>query len=604
MNFKKVIITGVVASVAVAGLASCGGSDDGLKVYIGSTPQHIDPALNSSVDGATYDVHLFSGLVKYAPNANGELELVPDLATSFPEPVIETDGKATYTFTLRDDAKFSNGETITAQDFVDSWNRAASQTVANTVGEGDNAVTTVIHEGLDADYGYMFEVIDGYGTEEEKDSTTNFLNVTAVNDNTLKVVTTMEYSYFKELCAFPAYMVLYDAKNLDKKGNWARQKNFVSSGAYTLSYYKNDVKLVLEKNDNYWDSENVTTEKITCVFATSVDAVYGQYLNGELLFIDDMPLDNIQTLMTQPDYHVVGQLGTYYACWNIDDSIFGDFTAQEQEEIRLALGKLIDRNYIVNSVTQSGETPATGFVASGLTDPAGGEFIDHNGPTGNGEGWFGDVNDYEANCAAAVEVLKKYFNYNETTHKFTNFPTLPYLVNSDAAGHTLIGEAIQSMFAEYGIKVTVSGEVWATFLETRKDGDYTFARNGWLGDYNDPISFLDMWTSTSGNNDCQFGKGNAASFNHYVADLSAINGYESLSGTWADTYDVLIGYIKVEKDTNVRYQLMHAAETLLMSTGAITPIYNYIDNYLQSTSLENVYVSPLGYKFFQWAIVK
>ncbi len=611
MNFKKAIISGAMATFAVVGLASCKkDSADGLVVYLASTPQHVDPALNSSVDGATYAVHAFAGLVRYTANSKGELELTPDLAESFPTPAIDsTTGKATYTFKIREDAKFSDGTDIKASDFVKSWNRAASYTVVDDKGTKEESDDTVVVSGLDADYGYMFEVIDGYSTLGETGNTdpSKFLNVKATDDKTLVVTTTMEYPYFKELCAFPAYMVLKDADKLDKDGQWAKDPSkFVASGAYKLTKYQADVELVLEKNENYWDKDNIKLNKLTCVFGSDVEAMYGQYLTNDLDFVDDIPLSSLADVSKTDDYHVVGQLGTYYVSWNVDKTdLFSGKTAQQQEEIRLALGKLINRTYITESVSKAGETPATGFVATGLTDPAGGEFVDHNGPTGKGEGWFGDPSKYDDNAADAVNTLKKYFTYNETTKKFTDIPTIEYLINSDAANHKAIGEAIQSQFANYGINVKIEEEPWATFLETRKNGEYSVARNGWVGDYNDPISFLDMWTTTSGNNDCQLGKGtNSSTFNHYEIDLTGIGSYTKLQGTWKNTYDKLIDFIKAEKDTATRYKLMHAAETLLMSTGAITPIYNYVDNYLQKTSLENVYVSPLGYKYFHWTTVK
>ena len=182
---------------------------------------------------------------------------------------------------------------------------------------------------------------------------------------------------------------------------------------------------------------------------------------------------------------------------------------------------------------------------------------------------------------------------------FADMPSINYIFNTNA-NHKAIAETIQATYKNYGIKMNVSQDTWDNFLQTRKQGNYSVARNGWLADYNDPISFLDMWITDSGNNDCQLGRGDAAN-NTYTIDLSSIEGYEKLTGTWAETYDVLISKIKKETNTNKRYKLMHKAETLLMSTGVISPIYNYVDNWLQNTSLTNVYASPLGYKYFTWA---
>ncbi|HPZ00847.1 MAG TPA: hypothetical protein PLS28_05210, partial [Clostridiales bacterium] len=130
-------------------------------------------------------------------------------------------------------------------------------------------------------------------------------------------------------------------------------------------------------------------------------------------------------------------------------------------------------------------------------------------------------------------------------------------------------------------------------------------RNGWLADYSDPISFLDMWVSGSGNNDVQFGKGNDANLGIYSIDLSKW-GYDVKveNGTWAQTYDVLISTIKGCTDENKRYEMMHYAEDLLMSTGCICPLYFYTDIYMLDKDVQGFYESPLGYKYFMYCTYK
>lgn len=440
----------------------------------------------------------------------------------------------------------------------------------------------------------MFDVIDRIDDET--------LNISAKDDKTLEVVLPIDVPYFYELCAFPAYMVLYDAKNLDTEGAWAKNtENYVSSGAYTLTKYQDEVDLIVEKNPNYWDADNVKMEKIDFVFSDDDSATYAQFLNGDLQLIDSLDKTTVKAEKDSTEYHVIGQLGTYFVCFNIDNDLFGSFTQTQQEEIRCALSLLIDRKHIVEDITGLGEIPSTGYVGAGLSDPKGGEFVDHNGPNEDGAGWTGDANDYETNVAAALEILDKYFTKGGDG-KYTNFPSISYIFNTNP-GHQDIATELKQEFANYGITLNLSNSPWATFTETRKNGEFQVARGGWLADYNDPISFLDMWISTSGNNDCQFGRGSAASFT-YSIDLSDVDGYTSLSGTWQQTYDAIISAIKSETDTDTRYELMHRAETLLMSTGAIAPVYNYVDNWLQASNLKNVYASPLGFKYFTWSELK
>jgi oligopeptide transport system substrate-binding protein len=232
----------------------------------------------------------------------------------------------------------------------------------------------------------------------------------------------------------------------------------------------------------------------------------------------------------------------------------------------------------------------------GLTEPDGKEFIEKNGPNRDGAGYYSVADaDYQANCDAAVALLKEVADsskkYTMDGSSVVGFPTLTYITN-DGSGHEAIAAYLQQVWGNYGFDIKVEVQEWATFLNTRKEGNYSIARNGWLGDYNDPISFLDMWVSGSGNNDCQFGKGAHASY----------NGYEGK--TWADSYDAIIAEVKSSSDANKRFELMHDAEDILMESGAICPIYYYTDIFMCSDSIDGFFASPLGFKYFMYATVK
>ena len=235
----------------------------------------------------------------------------------------------------------------------------------------------------------------------------------------------------------------------------------------------------------------------------------------------------------------------------------------------------------------------------GMTDADGSQFYKNAGHNDGFDGYY-DVSEdaYEANYEAAIETLKKYYTYDESTGMFTNFPTLTYLYNT-SEGHKAIGEYLSSALAAVGITMNLENQEWNTFLNTRKAGNYSIARNGWLADYNDPISFLDMWVTASGNNDVQFGKGDNATVAAYSLDLTDL-GYDVKveNGTWAETYDVIIGLIKTCTDNAKRYELMHRAEDLLMSTGCIVPLYFYTDLYMIDSSVQGFFSNPLGFKYF------
>lgn len=279
-----------------------------------------------------------------------------------------------------------------------------------------------------------------------------------------------------------------------------------------------------------------------------------------------------------------------------------EMTAEEkaaaEAEIRYALALLLDRNYIVEEIAQGGQLPASSFVPMGMTEPDGSQFYENAGHNDGFVGYYDVSADaFEDNYAKAYEILSKYYEVDENG-MFTNFPTLTYLYNT-SEGNKAIGEYIQSALAAVGINIQLENQEWATFLNTRKSGDYSIARNGWLGDYNDPISFLDMWITASGNNDVQFGRGAHETAAIYDLDLTDL-GYDVKveDGTWAETYDVLIGYIKTCTEPTVRFEMMHRAEDMLMSTGAIVPLYFYTDPYMLNINVEGFYGTPLGFKFF------
>lgn len=605
---KKLFVILLCAAMTFALFACGGGSSSGdgdtttpseISVCLASEPQTLDPALNSAVDGGTICAHLFSGFSKWADDGNGGVELVADCVEELVDPVINDDGTATYTYTLRDGLKWSDGEPVTANDFVFAWNRAASVETA-------------------ADYAYMFEVIKGYsdmwdlnddGTQKNPDAK---LAVEVPDDKTVVVTLVNEVPYWNELLAFPTYYPVRE--DVVSSDTWATDPStYIGNGPYVMDSWEHNSVITLKKNENFIDADDVSMDVINFYLSDDANNMLTNFKNGDWLLIDDVPTNEIATLKTEyPDeFKVTGQLGTYYICWNVNEDILpegstltGADAEKAREEIRNAISLLIDRNHIVENVAQGGQVPASSFVSMGLTDADGSEFYQNAGSSDDYYGYYDVSADaMQSNFDSAIETLKKYYTYDESTGQFTNFPTITYLYNT-SEGHKAIAEYIQSAFAAVGITMQLENQEWATFLETRKAGDYTIARNGWLADYNDPISFLDMWTSASGNNDVQFGKDANADVQAYSLDLTDL-GYDTkvTDGTWAETYDVIIADIKACTDKDTRYKLMHRAEDLLMSTGCICPLYYYTDLYMLSSKVQGFYSSPLGFKYFMHTTV-
>lgn len=611
---KKIIALALACSMTF-GLVACGGgssskettakggestaSADSLAVCLASEPDTIDPALNSAVDGGTMATHLFSGLAKWAQDESGKLVIAPDAAEELVEGVENEDGTVTYTYTLREGLKWSDGQPVTAGDFEFAWKRAASVELA-------------------ADYGYMFEIVDGYADVWDTDADGNpvnpdaELNVKALDDRTLEVTLSNYVSYWNELLAFPTYFPVRE--DVVANEAWATDPStYVCNGPYVITDWKHNSVITMEKNPEYIDADEVTMPRIDFYLSDDNNNMLTNFKNGEWQLIDDIPTNEIATLKTEyPDEFVVaGQIGTYYICWNINENLLpagstleGAEKAEAEAEIRKAFSLIYDRNYIVNDIAQGGQVPASSFVAMGMTNPDGTEFYQTAGDSDDYYGYYNVSEEaFESNYNEAIEILKKYYTYDEATGTFTDIPTLSYLYNTSDA-HQAIGEYVQSAMSGVGATVNLENQEWNTFLNTRKSGGYSIARNGWLADYNDPISFLDMWVSNSGNNDVQFGKGANKDIAIYDLDLTEY-GYDVKveDGTWAQTYDVLISTIKSCTDEEVRYELMHLAEDMLMDTGCIVPLYFYTDLYMLDDSVQGFYSNPLGFKYFMYTTI-
>lgn len=468
--------------------AELGNGSDTLRMYLASEPDKLDPALNSTVDGAILAINSFAGLFTY----DAEQKQVPDLAESY---TVSDDG-LTYTFTLKDDLKWSNGDTLDASDFVYSWNRAVNPATAS-------------------DYAYMFAPIKGYAEMTEMDEEGNLVNpdatlaVTASEDGkTLTVELTTPTAYFLDLCAFPTYFPVYQeaVEAADPEGNnpgaWALDpgENFVCSGAYVLTEWNHNSSMVYEKNPNYHRADEVTIERQELMLSSDETAVFAAYNDGSLDFADGVPTAEIAGLEGNPEYHVIGTLGTYYVCFNVNSPLFDGMSAEDAATLRKALSLFIDRDYIVTNIGQADQVPAGSFIPAGCSDGNGGEFK-------NKDYFDPSYEAFEDNVAKGIEMLESIgYKFDENGMLSDETPlSFTYLVNTPGS-NVDVAVAIQSDMAAVGIDMEVSEMEWNVFLNDRKNGNFDVARNGWLMDYNDPLNMLEMWTSDSGNNDCQFGR--------------------------------------------------------------------------------------------------
>ena len=426
--------------------------DNEMNVNLASEPDHLDPALNSSVDGACLAILGFSGL--YAYDAEGQL--VPELAEK--EPEVSEDG-LTYVFTLRDGLKWSDGEDLDANDIVYSWNRFYDPNTA-------------------ADYSYL---IDSSNIGVKEDGT---LDIEASEDGkTFTVHLTNPCAYFLDLCAFPAFYPVPEQAVTEadpdgsNPGAWSLEAGFVTSGPFTCTEWKHNESMVYEKNPNYWNADAVSLEKINFMLSADDTAIFNAYKDGSLQFIDTVPTDEIANVKDQDDFYIVPNLGTYYVGFNVNSELFDGMTPQQAADMRHALCLLIDRQYIVDTVGQTGQELASTFIPTGMADGNGGEFRanddDYTYPDEEAVGYY-DASATGADMVdEAVELLKGAgFEFNDDNTLSDETPIhLTYLTN-DSDAHVKIAESMQQDFALIGVTMDIESKDWQVVLNERKEGQF------------------------------------------------------------------------------------------------------------------------------------
>lgn len=455
---------------------------DTLRLNLGSEPDSVDPALNSTVDGACLIVNSFAGLCTYDSEGN----VVNDLAES----IEASEDGLTYTVKLLPGLKWSDGSELNANDFIYAWNRAVNPETA-------------------ADYHYMFDVI---ATNDD-----GTLKVTANDDaSELTIELNAPCAYFTDLLAFPAYYPVKQAAveaaadNATNPGSWCQEAGYVTNGAYTMSGWKHDESITFTKNPNYHRADEVKVETLEFMLSADDTAVYAAYNAGNLDFIDTVPTDEIATLLDNPEFKIIDNLGTYYVSFNVKSSLFEGKTPAQANAMRRAFALLIDRDYIAENIGQTGQLPANAFIPEGMADGHGGVFKENDDaytyPDEETTGYF-NPSYSEENVEEAKALLESAgFTFGDDGMLSSDTPiTFEYLTN-DSTGHVAVAEAIQQDLAAVGITMTIKTCDWNVFLDERKSGNYDIARNGWIADFNDPINMLEMWTTNSGNNDAQFGR--------------------------------------------------------------------------------------------------
>lgn len=535
---KRKIITFVFAAALVSLFVSCGGGKSAggakgkvLSVQIGPNPETLDPALNSAVDGGNMLLHNFECLLI----VDREGRLGPGQAESWD---ISADG-LTWTFHLRPNLKWSDGSALTAEDFVYSWKRVCDPQVAAPY--ADTVLGLV--EGFD-------KAIEG---------NLDALAVSAPNANTFVVKLTAPCSYFGSLAAFATLSPVQRA-TIEKNGDaWATSpKTYVSNGPLYITEWVPNSYILFSKNPNYWNKDAIKLDAIRFNLIEDPNASYSAYQTGEVLFIKDVPTEEIPSLRGRSDFYVDPILGTYYLSLNTQKAPFNNV------HVRRALSLAIDREYVAGTLMQGTYSAASNFMGPGWVDTDGNQFMSQ----ANGGKPYIDTSNFAANLAEAKRELAA-AGYPDGK----GFPQISYSTN-DAGYHRVVAEYLQQAWADLGVNLSVNIVEWASFTPMRRNGDYEVARNGWVGDYSDPSNMLDLLYSSNGNNDGKFNN---------------------------RAYDNAMNISRSTLDIAERSKALHDAEDILMSEAACVPVAYYNDFWLQSSKIKNMWHSPYGYWYFMFA---
>lgn len=525
-------------------------ASEGILVWnLGVDPETWDPGLNAATDGGHVINNLFDGLTR--ETRTGGIE--PAQAESWEM----SDDGLTWTFKLREGLKWSDGSPLTAKDFEYSWKRAADPVTAS---EYATMMTNYIAGAQE-----FF-----LSSEDERQAARDAMGVKAIDDTTLEVKLINPVPYFLSLVSFYTFApVKEDIVEANGEGWEKNAANCISNGPFKLTEYQTGSHLSMVKNENYWDAANVKLNGIQALMIVEGTTALNGYESGEIQVLDGIVVDEIPRLQRDdPYFAIVPQVGTYYVNFNVDDPTMSNVS------LRKAFALAMDRAKFVEQVTKGGQVPATGFIPSSLNYSDGNPCreLDENGiPVPE----FGiDPNQALADEAKALMAEAGYPNGE-------GLPEITFLYNTND-NNKRIAEALQGMWKEnLGVDVKLRNEDWAVFQESRRNGNYQIARGGWIGDYADPMTMLELFTASSGNNDPQW---------RYREDPTAPHD-KTLNPEQKDFEDQII---KARETSGTdRDAALKAAEQIFMDNMPAAPIYYYtMSTIVDESKVEGVELTP------------
>lgn len=531
------IIVLLTVFLLVFSFISCSKSSrasDGIVVNLSVEPKTIDPSLNAQIYGVIYISHVFEGLTIRDRNN----KIVPGAAERWE---ISNNGK-TYTFFLRENAFWSDGKPVTADDFVYSWRRQVDPKAAS-------------------EYSYQHEPVKNAMAINRGQLPVDSLGIKAIDDYTLVVELEAPTAYFLEVIAFPTFAPLRKDIIEEYGDSWTLSPDtYIGNGPYIMYERNIDENIVMVKNTNYWNADDIVAEKITFVLMQNGSAAVAGIKNGSLHLAYEPPQQDIPALLNEGLIQIKPLIATYYYPINVTNEYLKD------PRVRKALSLAIDRNYLVENVAKGGQRPAGAWVPYDVND-AEGDFRANGGD-------FYDISEegYAENVETAKQLLAE-AGYPDGQ----GFPVIEF--KTDPGNHVAIFEAVQQMWKEHlNISSSITQIDNALLGQTLLEKNFMIGRLYWSADYSDPMSMMSLFTSYNTQNN---------------------GGYSN------KRYDDLIASAMSTDDNNIRMKAMHEAERILIEEdmGAI-PIYFFTEPLLVSPKLKDVVYNPLGFHKFFYAYIE
>lgn len=531
-SITKILARGLIAATLLGGVSSAALAETVFHRGNGAEPETLDVHKSSGVPESFIQMDLYEGLLM----ADAKGEPIAGAAESW---TVSDDG-LTYTFKLRQNAKWSDGTPVTAEDWVFSMRRLIDSKTAS-------------------DYGYFLDqVVDARDIRQgQNGKTLEDMGVKAIDDHTLEVELVAATPYFLASLLHHSTHAISKA-NYEKFGDdFVKAGNMVSNGAYMLAEAVPQGYVKLVKNPHYWDAAAVKIDTVMYYVTEDIDAELQRFRAGELDLTYELPSQQIPTLRQEiPDQiHIAPYFGTYFYAYNLTKEPW-----KSNADLRHALSLAVDRDTLIEHITQADQLPAYSFVPPS---------------TDNYPGFEPE--------AAKLTQAERDAQAKELFTKAGYGPDKPLALEityNTSENHKKLAVAIAAMWKEkLGVDVTVQNQEWGTFLETRDKKEFPdIARHGWIGDYNDANNFLELQTA-------------------YIGEQST-SAYDN------PKFDELMKQAGVETDLAKRGQLMLEAETMMIADLPVIPIYFYTTKHAVSPAVKGWVDNVQDYHLARWLSIE